>query len=94
MKNLLQTVTGIILGTLLFVVMPGICDYNETHYTKENCIIVEVTEDYVVAVDAYEDEWSWWIDDTDLEVGDIVDLKMYNSHTDYNIYDDEVVSVN
>ena len=94
MKNILTTVTGIILGTFLFVIMPGIGGYIETHYTKEDCTIVEVAEDYVVAVDTYGNEWSWWVDGTDLEVGDVVDLKMYNSHTDYNIYDDEVVSVN
>lgn len=94
MKNILTTVASIILGVFFFVVVPGIGGYIDTHYTKEDCEIVEVTEDYVVAVDAYDDEWSWWVDGTDLEVGDVVDLKMYNAHTEYNIYDDEVVSVN
>ena len=94
MKNILMTVMSAILGTILFIIMPGVGGYIETHYTKEDCTIVEVAEDYVVAVDTYGDEWSWWIEETDLEVGDVVDLKIYNGHTDYNIYDDEVVSVN
>lgn len=94
MKNILVTVASIILGVFFFVVVPGIGGYIETHYTKEDCTIVEVAEDYVVAVDTYGDEWSWWIDGTYLEVGDVVDLKMYNSHTEYDIYDDDVVSVN
>lgn len=94
MKNILTTVASIILGVFLFVVVPGIGGYIDTHYTKEDCTIVEVTEDYVVAVDTYGDEWSWWIDGTDLKVGDTVDLKMYNGHTDYDVYDDEVVGVN
>ena len=94
MKNILVTVASIILGVFFFVVVPGIGGYIDTHYTKEDCTIVEVAEDYVVAVDTYGDEWSWWIDGTDLEVGDTVDLKMYNGHTNYDTSDDEVVSVN
>ncbi len=94
MKNFFTTITGTFLVLFLFVVMPGIGGYIETHYIKKDCTVVEVAEDYVIAVDAYGDEWSWWTDETDLEVGDLVDLKMYNKHTEYNIYDDEVVSVN
>lgn len=94
MKNIFTTVTGTILILFLFVVVPGIGGYIETHYTKEECTIIEVTEDYVVAVDADGDEWSWWTDEIDLEVGDVVDLKMYNGHTDYDWTDDEVVGVN
>ena len=94
MKNILTTVASIILGVFFFVVVPGIGDYIDTHYTRKNCEIVEITENYVVAVDVYGHEWSWHIEETDLEVGDVVDLKMYNAHTEYDIYDDEVVSVN
>ena len=94
MKNFLTTVTSIILGVFFFVIVPGIGGYIDTHYTKEDCEIVEITDDYAVAVDKFGDEWSWFIEGTDLEVGDLVDLKMYNAHTEYNIYDDEVVSVN
>lgn len=93
MKNILTTLTSIILGVALFIIVPGIGGYIDTHYTKEDCTIVEVAEDYAVAVDAHGEEWSWSIDGTDLKVGDTVDLKMYNSHTEYNIYDDEVVSI-
>lgn len=94
MKNFLTTVTSIILGIFLFIVMPGVGGYIETHYTKEDCTVVEVAGNYVIVVDAYGDEWSWWTDETDLEVGDTVDLKMYNGHTDYDWTDDEVVGVN
>jgi hypothetical protein len=94
MKNILGTIAGAILVIFLFIIMPGIAGYVECHYTKKDCTIVEVTEDYVVAVDTYGSEWSWWIDGTDLEVGDVVDLKIYNGHTDYDVYDDEVVGVN
>ena len=94
MKNILLTVASIILGVFFFVIIPGVGGYIDTHYTKEDCEIVEITEDYVVAVDKYGDEWSWYIEETDLEVGDLVDLKMYNSHTNYDVYDDEVVGVN
>lgn len=93
MKNILLTVASIILGVFFFIIVPGIGGYIDTHYTKENCEIVEITKDYAVAVDAYGDEWSWYIEETDLKVGDVVNLKMYNSHTEYDIYDDEVVSI-
>lgn len=94
MKNILTTVASVIVGAFLFVIIPGVGGYIETHYTREDCTIVEVTEDYAVAVDTHGNEWSWWVDETDLEVGDVVDLKMYNGHTDSDAYDDEVVSVN
>ena len=93
MKNFLTTIADVLLGILLFAVIPEGCGYITSHYTKEDCIIVEVAEDYAIAVDTNGDEWSWSIDGTDLEVGDVVDLKMYDNHTD-DIYDDEVVSVN
>lgn len=93
MKNILLTVASIIAGVIFFVIAPSLGDYIDTHYTREDCTIVEITEDYAVAVDKYGDEWSWYIEETNLEVGNLVDLKMYNNHTEYDIYDDEVVSV-
>ena len=54
MKNILTTVVSIILGVFFFIVVPGIGGYIDTHYVKENCEIVEITEDFVVAVDAYD----------------------------------------
>ena len=55
--------------------------------------ICEVTEEYAVAKDTHGDEWSWYIDDTDLTVGDVVDLKMYNGHTDRDWTDDQVIKI-
>ena len=94
MKNILLTIASVILGVFLFIVLPGIGGYIDSHYTRKDCEIVEITDDYAVAVDKYGDKWSWSIEETDLKVGDLVNLKMYNKHTEYNIYDDEVVGVN
>ena len=94
MKNILTTVASIILGVFFFIVVPGIGGYIDTHYTKEDCEIVEITDEFIVAVDVYGDEWEWSNDGTEFELGDLVGLKMYNNHTEYNIYDDEIVSVN
>lgn len=94
MKNILTTIAGAILVLFLFIIMPGIAGYIETHYTKKDCTIVEITENYAVAVDAYGDEWAWAIEGTELKIGDKVNLKIYNGHTDFNMYDDEVVGVN
>lgn len=94
MKNILITVASATVGIFLFIILPGIGGYLDSHYIKEDCKIIEIADDFIVAEDKYGDEWSWWVEETDLEVGDVVDLKIYNGHTDYNIYDDEVVSVN
>ena len=89
----IEIISGVLVAFFLLIVAPGIADHIETHYTKKDCVIIEVTEEYVVAKDTYEDKWSWYIDGTDLVVGDVVDLKMYNGHTDIDWTDDQVVKV-
>lgn len=94
MKNILITVASATVGIFLFIIFPGIGGYLDSHYIKEDCKIIEIADDFIVAEDKYGDTWSWSTEKTDFKVGDLVDLKMYNKHTHYNIYDDEVVSVN
>ena len=91
MKN---TVLNALVAIIIIIVMPGICDHVETHYIKTDCTIVEIADNYAVAEEKDGTQWSWYIDNADLQIGDKVDLKMYNSHTDYDWTDDEVVSVN
>lgn len=89
----IELISGALVTIFLFIVAPGIADHIETHYTKKDCVIVEITEEYIVAKDIHGDEWSWYIDGTDLVVDDVVDLKMYNGHTDRDWADDEVIKV-
>ena len=89
----IELIGGALVTVFLFIIAPGIADHIETHYTKKDCVIVEVTKEYVVAKDTHGDEWSWYIDGTDLTVGDVVDLKIYNGHTDRDWTDDEVIKV-
>lgn len=93
MKNILLTVASATVGTFLFIILPGIGGYLDSHYIKEDCEIIKIVEEFIVAEDKYGDTWSWSAEETNLQVGDLVNLKMYNKHTHYNIYDDEVVSV-
>ena len=74
--------------------MPSIIGYSETHYTRKDCVVVSVTDDVVVAKDSSDRLWSFYTtEDSELKVNDIIDLKMYNNHTDSIIDDDEVVDV-
>lgn len=90
MKN---TILSTLVAIIIIIVMPGICDHVETHYIKTDCTIVEITDTYVIAEEKDGTQWSLYIDNTDLQIGDKVNLKMYNSHTDYDWRDDKVVSL-
>lgn len=88
-----EIICGAFLFLVMFIITPGIAGNIETHYTRKDCIVTEITEDYVVAADAFGYEWSWYIDGTDLKIGDTVDLKIFNGCTDNRFDDDEVVEV-
>ena len=89
----LEMIGGVALFLFIFIIVPGIAGHIENHYTRKDCVVTEITEDYVVAVDKFDDEWSWYIDGTDLEIGDSVDLKIFNGCTDNRLDDDEVVKI-
>ena len=64
--------------------------YSDTHYNRD-AEIVKVSGSTVTAMDNC--GYTWRFEADDLAVNDIVVLKMFNNHTDNNIYDDEVVDV-
>ena len=80
------------LGMLVMaIVMVGLfcfASWFEVHYTREDCTVVGYVEDVVTVEDTCGYTWEFKADG--LEVGDVVDLKMYTNHTDNTIFDDEI----
>ena len=80
-----------VLTVVMVVVMVGLfcfASWYETHYTRQDCTVVEYTEDLVTVVDKCGYLWDFRAEG--LEIGDVVDLKMYTNHTDNTIFDDEI----
>lgn len=90
-----ENIVGLGLFLSLLIIAPGIIGNYENHYTRKDCTVVEITDTYVTAVDEFGDEWSWYIKEKEnlsLDLGDKVDLKIFNSFTD-TWQDDEVVKI-
>ena len=74
---------------VVFFALWGVASHVETHYTRQNCEVVEYTENVVSVVD--ECGYLWDFEADGLELGDVVDIKMYTNHTDNDIFDDEII---
>ena len=68
------------------------CSWVESHYTRKDCIIIKTYDNYAIAKDGNGYNWTFVITDNDVQVGNTVNLRMFNSFTDYNIHDDIVES--
>lgn len=95
-----KRVTDTMIGILVVVIMVGMmcaCSYVESHYTRKDCVVVEVEQRLVTVVDKTGNEWCYYMDSEDYtdvpSVGTVVDLHMYTNNTDSYIYDDEIVRV-
>ena len=74
-----------------FFLMIGLASTWEHTYTREDCVVVAVHGDVVVAEDKCGYEWSWYIDqEADITEGDKVTLIMHTAFTHDDIDDDEV----
>ena len=66
----------------------------ESTYMIKKCEVVDIDTDIVTVIDKRNNEWKFYIDeDSDIVVGDNVDLIMDTNHTDHTIIDDEVKRV-
>jgi hypothetical protein len=66
----------------------------ESTYMIKKCEVIDIDNDIVTVIDKKSNEWKFHIDeDSDIVVGDNVDLIMYNNHTDHTITDDEIKRV-
>lgn len=88
-----EIIGGTLLVLLLFVVMPGVAGYLEHNYTREDCVVIAVHEDYVVAEDTLGYTWSWYTEGSDVVVGDTITLHMHTSFTHNSIDDDTIERV-
>lgn len=79
------------IGALLFLLLVGLAGSWEHTYHREDCVVVAVQGDEVIAEDTLGYRWSWYIDEgSDVVEGDVVTLTMHTSFTHGDIDDDEV----
>lgn len=79
---------------LLAVILAGmfVCGhYYAHHYTRVNCTVVSAENGYVKIKDNTGNIWNY--DNSNLIVGDKVDLKMHDNCTDKNIKDDIIIKI-
>ena len=95
-----KRVTDAMVGMLIVVVMISMmcaCSYVESHYTRKDCVVVEVEQRLVTVEDKQGHQWCYYMDSEDYTdvpcVGTVVDVHMYTAPTDGYIYDDEIVGV-
>lgn len=81
-------IVGILLGLMVFAV-----DYIDTHYTREECEIVNIKDNTIWAVDKTDNLWMFDVEKNIFKVGDIIDLQMHTNHTDSNIFDDVILKI-
>lgn len=79
------------------LIVAGICgcNYFEHNYTRDNCEVIEETNEGFVVVDRCDETWFFEKDETieGLQVGDTVDLKMNDNCTASYIDDDIIKKV-
>lgn len=64
----------------------------EHYYTRKDCRVIDVTENWVKFEDYGKEVWAIE-NDGKFKIGDRADLKMYDNLTSPYIYDDEIVKV-
>jgi hypothetical protein len=75
----------------MFILTISTIGYTEHNYTRDNCVAVETTETGVIFEDRCGFTWYW--EEEGFEVGDVVDLKMYDNYSSAYIDDDEIKKV-
>lgn len=78
---------------MIFIILPFLAGYIETHYTREGSIIEINKKDNIIKIkDTSGYYWEYQNKDN-YRVGDKVRMAMYSSHTDNNIYDDVILKI-
>ena len=78
----------------MFFAILGLFGEIEATYTLGNCEVVGIEGDIATVEDNRGNAWSFYIDtDSELKVGDKVNLVMNNNHTDHTREDDEIKRV-
>lgn len=84
MKN---TIAGI-LAIILFLIIPGVAGYTDTHYTM-TCKVIEIRGERVTVEDKTKNVWEFFGDG--FAKGDEIKVTFYNNTTDSTRMDDEIV---
>ena len=89
----------IIVGLLIVAGFIGV-SYIEHNYTKYHCEVTDKNDAYIEFVDSLGDTWVWNAETEKdieiyrtLEVGDRIDVKMFDNLTSANIEDDIIKSI-
>lgn len=68
--------------------------YAESHYTRKDCEVTNVTETGMIVTDKCGFTWYWEFDKNEkFELGERVNMKMYTSGTSGCIDDDEILKI-
>lgn len=76
---------------LLIVCMCCVIGYYEHNYTRPNCEVTQICDGIVTVVDETGETWDFKA--KGYNVGDIIELKMYDNNTSAYVYDDIVKGV-
>ena len=80
-----------ILMVALIFGMFAMASHYEHHYTIRNCRVTEVTAEGCMIVDNRGE--GWFIEGEGYEIGQIVDLKMFDNNTEDTSFDDVIKKV-
>ena len=72
-KRTAEIVKGVVVIMLLLCMWVACC-YVECHYTRKDCVVVEVEQRLVTVVDKTGNEWCYEVEDTAPSVGTVVDV--------------------
>ena len=86
----LNTLVAIIIGLIVFFVIPAIADTYQHNY-KQPCIVYEVTDTHTTFIDPV--GYLWDVFDTDYKKGDEVIVYFHDNFTDFDREDDIIKKV-
>ena len=89
----------IVVGLLIVVGFIG-CSYIEHNYTKYHCEVTDKNDAYIEFVDSLNGTWVWNAETEEeiklyrtLEIGDRIDVKMFDNLTSANVEDDIIKKI-
>ena len=83
----------LVLGLMALVLFAGACHF-EHNYTRHDCEVVQICDGIATFEDKCGFYWDWEIEENEyFEVGDLVDLKMYDKYTSAYVGDDVITKI-
>lgn len=85
-------IKNLILAIGIILVFAITC-YIEHNYTRDNCKVMNINDNIITVEDVCGLAWKCETANTELQVGDIVTLKMHDNNTGNYVYDDIVKDI-